>query len=70
MKLYRAYPTIEEYMLVNTRFPLIEIHCRENGKWVSTVFDENDEVSLSSLQLRFPCAAAYADIDFPETAQN
>ncbi len=66
MKLYRACPTIEEYMLVSTRFPLIEIHRRENGKWVYNVFDENDEITLTSLDLHFPFAAVYEDIDFAE----
>ena len=66
MKLYRAYPTIEEYILVNTRFPMVEIHRRENGKWVYNVFEENDEIILTSLDLHFPCAAVYDDIDFVE----
>jgi Uma2 family endonuclease len=66
MKLYRAYPTIEEYVLVNTRFPMVEIHRRENGKWVYNVFDENDEITLVSLNLHFPCSAVYNDIDFAE----
>jgi Uma2 family endonuclease len=66
MKMYRAYPSIEEYMLVNTRFPMVELHRRENGKWIYNVFDENDEVILSSLGLQFPCSAVYEDIDFAE----
>jgi len=68
MKLYRACPTIEEYVLVNARFPMVEIHRRENGKWVYYVYDENDEVALTSLDLQFPCAALYVDIDFAKSA--
>lgn len=66
MKTYRACPTVEEYMLVNTRFPMIEIHRRENGKWVSSVFDENDEITLTSLGLHFPCADVYEDVEMIE----
>ncbi|HEU5382346.1 MAG TPA: Uma2 family endonuclease [Ktedonobacteraceae bacterium] len=64
MKLYHTCPTIEEYVLVNTRFPLVERHHRENGKWVYDVFEENDEVTLVSLDVHFPCAAVYEDIEF------
>lgn len=73
MKLYRAYPTIEEYVLVNTRFPMLEVHRRENGKWTYNVYDEHDEVILASLDFRFRCSAVYEDIDFnlvEETAED
>jgi Uma2 family endonuclease len=66
MKTYRACPTVEEYMLVNTRFPMIELHRRENGKWVSSVFDENDEITLTSLGLHFSCADVYEDVEMIE----
>ncbi len=66
MKLYRACPTIEEYMLVNTRFRMIEIYRKENDKWVSNVFDEHDQVVLTSLNLHFPCAEVYEDVEFSE----
>jgi Uma2 family endonuclease len=66
MKLYRACPTIEEYILVNTRFPMIEVHRRENGKWTYNVFEENDEITVNSLNIAFPFADVYEDIDFAE----
>jgi Uma2 family endonuclease len=69
MKLYRACPTIEEYVLVNTRFPMVEIHRRENGKWTYSVFEEGDEVTLASLDLHFPCATIYEDVDFEEVSE-
>lgn len=72
MKMYRAYPTIEEYMLVSTRFPMVEVHRRESGKWTYHVYDEHDEITLSSLDLHVSCAAVYEDIDFTleeETAE-
>lgn len=43
---------------------MIEIHHKEDGKWVYNVFDEQDEVTLTSLSTHFPCAAVYEDIDF------
>ncbi|HVU71029.1 MAG TPA: Uma2 family endonuclease, partial [Ktedonobacteraceae bacterium] len=72
MKMYRAYPTIEEYMLVSTRFPMVEVHRRENGKWTYHVYDEHNEITLFSLDLHVSCAAVYEDIDFTleeETAE-
>ncbi len=66
MKLYHACPTIEEYVLVNTRFPMIEIHRKENGKWTYDVFEEHDKVTLTSLGVHFPFAAVYEDINFGE----
>lgn len=64
MKLYHACPTIEEYVLVNTRFPLVEVHRKEHDKWVYSVFDEQDEVILTSLSIRFPLVDVYEDIEF------
>ncbi len=63
MKLYRDCPTIEEYVLINTRFPMIEIYRKENGKWISNVFEEKDEIMLTSLNLQFPFAGVYEDIE-------
>lgn len=68
MKLYHACPTIEEYVLINTRFPLLEVHRREHDKWIYSVFDEHDEVVLASLGIHFPAAHVYEDIEFSEDA--
>ncbi|MGI0134247.1 MAG: hypothetical protein ACREBW_04735 [Candidatus Micrarchaeaceae archaeon] len=56
----------QQAMIVSARFPMVEIYRRENGKWVSSVFDEHDEITLASLGLHFPCRALYEDIDFSE----
>ncbi|MGH2506698.1 MAG: hypothetical protein ACRDHZ_04675 [Ktedonobacteraceae bacterium] len=53
-------------MLVNTRFPMLEVHHKEDGKWVYSVFDENDEIILTSLGIHFPFASVYEDIEFVE----
>ena len=64
LKNYRAHPTIEEYMLVDSRSLKIEMYHKEHNKWVYDLFENNEEIMLSSLKVYFPLADAYADIEF------
>jgi Uma2 family endonuclease len=63
--LYRGCPTIQEYMLVNTKRPLVEVFRREkNGLWTVASFELNDEVQLNSIDVHFPAADLYEGVDF------
>jgi Uma2 family endonuclease len=64
---YRACPTMQEYMLVDTQRQAIEVYRREaDSLWTLHPFGPGDEVELANLGVRFPIAAAYRDIVFPD----
>jgi Uma2 family endonuclease len=64
---YRECPTIQEYVLVSSRYPLVEVFRRErNNLWLLSTFQPNDNVQLASLGLSFPLQEVYEGIIFPE----
>lgn len=64
LKNYRLHPTIQEYVLVDSQSFKIEIYYRENNKWVYEAFENGDEIALYSLDVHFPLADAYTDVEF------
>jgi Uma2 family endonuclease len=64
LKNYRAHPTIEEYVLVDSKSLKIEIYHKENNKWIYDLFENNEEITLNSLGVHFPFADAFVDIEF------
>ncbi len=64
---YRDCPTLEEYVLVDTQRQAIEVYRREaSALWTLHPFGANNDVELASLGVRFPVAAVYRDVMFPE----
>ena len=75
LKNYRMHPTIQEYVLVDSQSFKLEIYYKENNKWVYEAFENGDEIALHSLDVRFPLADAYTDVEFeasssPEEGQR
>ena len=70
LKNYRTHPTIEEYALVDSRSFKIEIYHKEQNKWIYEAYEDNDEIPLNSLNVRFSLAEAYTDIEFEEPAED
>ena len=66
LKNYRSHPTIEEYVLVDSRSFKIEIYHKEQNKWIYEAFENSDEITLSSLSVHFSLADAYIDVEFDE----
>ncbi len=64
LQCYLACPSIEEYLLVDTRSIRIEIYRKEQKKWVYDAFEAGDKVELITLSVRFPVADAYEDVIF------
>jgi Uma2 family endonuclease len=63
---YRECPTQQEYVLVSSSFPLVEVFRREkNDLWVLTTFRLKDIVQLISLGISFPVRDIYENIVFP-----
>lgn len=61
---YRACPTIQEYMLIATRYQAIEVYRRTPQGWTSyQVYGPGDEIELTSLDVRFPFNTLYKNTD-------
>ena len=62
---YRELATIQEYVLVNAREPLIDVFRREKAKlWTLHIFGPEDDVLLASLNIRFSLSDLYKGITF------
>ena len=64
LKNYCAHPTIEEYMLVDSQSFKIETYHKEQNKWIYEAFEDTDEITLSSLNVRLSFADVYTDVEF------
>jgi Uma2 family endonuclease len=67
LKNYRMHSTIEEYMLVDSQSFKIEIYHKEQNKWIYEAFEDTDEITLSSLEVRFSLTDVYTDVEFEAT---
>lgn len=62
---YRACPTIKEYVLVNTREPLVELYRREKHPlWTYRTFEQDDELILTSVNIALSVRAIYKNVVF------
>lgn len=63
---YRECPTIQEYVLVSTKRPFVEVFRREkNNLWTLYTYGPNDEAILPSIGRSLLISAIYEDIVFP-----
>ena len=66
---YRACPSLQEYVLVGTRYRRVEVYRRTAEGWgLFRFYGPGDEVELTSIGVRFPVAAIYRRTDVPESA--
>jgi Uma2 family endonuclease len=66
LDLYRAHPCVHEYVLVNTRFQLVEVYrCAENGSWTHHTYGEGSTIELASLDLYVAVDALYEGLRIP-----
>ena len=56
---YRACPTIQEYMMVDSEEVFVEVHRREEERWTINTFEPGDTITLESLGIRFPIEDAH-----------
>lgn len=63
--MYRACPTIEEYVLIATRYQAVEVYRRTLKNWTYDAYGPNDEIELSSLAINISVAALYRDSGVP-----
>jgi len=60
---YRACPTIQEYVLIDTQRQAVEVFRRETENlWTLHAFGSGDTVELASIKVSFPIAALYKNV--------
>jgi Uma2 family endonuclease len=64
--LYRACPTIQEYVLIATKYQAVEVQRRAGDEWTLHLFGPGDEIELASIGVRFPLATLYRGTVVPE----
>jgi Uma2 family endonuclease len=64
LQCYLALPSIEQYLLVDSRSIRIETYRKEKNKWIYDAFGAEDEVELPALGVSFHVADAYEDVLF------
>jgi Uma2 family endonuclease len=67
---YLACPTMEEYLLVDSRSMRIEIYRKEQKKWMYDAFEAGDKVELASLGVHFSAIDVYEDVVFEKEENN
>lgn len=62
---YRSCPSIQEYLLVSSDAPIIEVFRREKGDfWTLYTLGIEDPITLRYLDIRFPIAEIYQNASF------
>jgi Uma2 family endonuclease len=68
--LYHVCPSIQEYMLIATKYQAVEVQRRAGDEWTLHLFGPGDEIELVSLGVRFPLAVLYRGTTVPEMASD
>lgn len=65
-ELYKAVPSLKEYVLVGQHLPFLEVNvCGTGGEWDMTVIKGlGGVVRLNSLDIQLPLSEIYANVDF------
>jgi len=65
---YRTCPTVQEYVLVNTDYQMVEVFRRQREDlWMLEIFHANKIVALASLGVSFPISSIYEGTTVPES---
>lgn len=56
---YRACPHVQEYVLIATKYQLVEVYRRMSPRWTYDAYGPGDEVELMSIDVRLSVAALY-----------
>jgi Uma2 family endonuclease len=68
---YRSCPSMQEYLLISSELPLVEVFRREKqGFWSLYTLGRDETIELSSLELRFPVAELYQKTSLLEEANE
>jgi Uma2 family endonuclease len=62
---YRGCPTVEEYVLVASKYQAVEVYRRTPQSWTYDAYGPSEEIELSSLAIRVSVAALYREAGVP-----
>ncbi len=62
---YRACPSIQEFVLVSSDEPRVELYRRAEPFWQFASYGLGDTLTLASIDVTITVAAIYRDIEFP-----
>jgi Uma2 family endonuclease len=68
--MYRACPTVEEYVLIATKYQAVEVYRRTLQSWTYDAYGPNDEIELTSLAISVSVAALYRDSGVAEAIDD
>ncbi len=68
--MYRACLTIEEYVLIATKYQAVEVYRRTPQSWTYDAYGPSDEIELTSLAINVSVAALYRDSGIPEAIDD
>jgi Uma2 family endonuclease len=66
---YQEFPTLQEYILINTRRQLVEVYRRQGAKWDYQKLGPDEELELVTVGLSIPIAALYKLTEVPVKPQ-
>lgn len=68
---YRTLSSLEEYVLVNPKYPQVETFRRtEQGLWLLQVYTPHESLVLQTIDLSIPFADLYADVVLSNPADS
>ena len=59
---YKALPSVQEYVLIGSEYPMIEVHRRDGNFWRPYHYQSGDLVELTSIGVSFPFDEVYRRI--------
>jgi len=62
----RQHPTVQEYVLVSTKYQAVEVYRRTPEGWMLYTYGPGDTIELMSINVSFPLAALYKYTDVPD----
>jgi Uma2 family endonuclease len=57
---YLACPSLEEYMLIDSRTKFVEVYHKDKNKWTSVISQSDDSILLPSISLEISLEDIYA----------
>lgn len=67
---YRACPHVQEFVLVATRYQLVEVYRRMDPHWSYDAYGPDEEIELASFDIRLPIATIYKNAGVPTTLND
>jgi Uma2 family endonuclease len=62
----RACPTVQEYVIVATKYQTVEIYRRTPESWTYDAYGPGDVIEIMSLDVRIPVSTLYRNSGVPE----